>query len=93
MEEPKQNSQDQSKIKRESIYMRRESSNKIIAPIYESYLEKKARNIFSGWQTRYFVFLEGKIIIYTESKESKQVKGYILIKQISDIKSTEENTF
>ena len=93
MEEPKQNSQDQSNIKRESIYMRRESSNKIIAPIYESYLEKKARNIFSGWQTRYFVFLEGKIIIYTESKESKQVKGYILIKQISDIKSTEENTF
>ena len=93
MEEPKQNSQEQSKIKRESIYMRRESSNKINAPIYESYLEKKARNIFSGWQTRYFVFLEGKIIIYTESKESKQVKGYILIKQISDIKSTEENTF
>ena len=60
---------------------------------YESYLEKKARNLFSGWQKRYFVLLEGKIIIYTESKESKIVKGYISIKQISDIKSLEENSF
>ena len=63
------------------------------SPTYEGYLEKKARNIFSGWQKRYFIFLENKIIIYTESKESKQVKGYISIKQISSIKSLEVNTF
>ena len=63
------------------------------SPTYEGYLEKKARNIFSGWQKRYFIFLENKIIIYTESKESKQVKGYISIKQISSIKSLEGNTF
>ena len=100
MEEPKQNSKDEENIKRESINKkrkslnnRRESINKITSPIYESYLEKKARNIFSGWQKRYFLLLEGKIIIYTESKESKQVKGYLLIKQISDIKPLEENTF
>jgi hypothetical protein len=62
-------------------------------PIFESYLEKKARNIFSGWQKRYFVLLEGKIIIYTETKESKRVKGYLLIKKISDIKPLEENNF
>ena len=60
---------------------------------YESYLDKKARNIFSGWQKRYFVLLEGKIIIYTESKENKQVKGYISIKQISNIKPLDGNTF
>ena len=100
MEEPKQNSKDEENLKRESINKkrkslnnRRESINKITSPIYESYLEKKARNIFSGWQKRYFLLLEGKIIIYTESKESKQVKGYLLIKQISDIKPLEENTF
>ena len=60
---------------------------------YESYLEKKGRNIFSGWQKRYFVLLECKLIIYTESKESKQVKGYISVKQIYNIKSLEKNTF
>ena len=63
------------------------------SPTYESYLEKKGRNIFSGWQKRYFVLLEWKLIIYTESKESKLVKGYISIKQISNIKSLEKNTF
>ena len=53
MEEPKQNSKDEENIKRESINKkrkslnnRRESINKITSPIYESYLEKKARNIF-----------------------------------------------
>ena len=60
---------------------------------FESYLDKKARNIFVGWQKRYFVFLEGKIIIYTESKESKQVKGFIPIKRISNIKSLDNKSF
>ena len=60
---------------------------------YEGYLEKKARNLFAGWQKRYFIIIEGKLIIYTESKESKLVKGYIPIKQIADIKSLQENTF
>ena len=60
---------------------------------YESYLDKKGRNLFSGWQKRYFILLEGKIIIYTESKESKQVKGYISIKQISNVKPLDGNTF
>ena len=60
---------------------------------YESYLEKKARNVFAGWQNRYFIILEGKLIIYTESKESKLVKGYMPIKKISDVKSLEKNIF
>ena len=62
-------------------------------PVFESYLEKKARNIFAGWQKRYFILLEGKLIIYTESKQNKQVKGYIPIKQISNIKALEANNF
>ena len=70
-----------------------EKLNQEKIPTFESYLEKKARNIFSGWQKRYFVLLEGKIIMYTETKESKQVKGYFLIKKISDIKPLEENNF
>ena len=60
---------------------------------FEGYLEKKARNIFAGWQKRYFRCLEGKIIIYTESKESKQIKGYIQIKTIFNLKSIDEKTF
>ena len=60
---------------------------------FEGYLEKKARNIFAGWQKRYFRCLEGKIIIYTESKESKQLKGYIQIKKIIDIKSIDTKSF
>ena len=60
---------------------------------YESYLEKKGRNIFVGWQRRYFVCLEGKIIIYTESKENKHVKGFIQIKKISNLKSIDNKSF
>ena len=46
---------------------------------FEGYLEKKARNILLGFQKRYFRCLEGTIIIYTEKKESKQLKGQIQI--------------
>ena len=60
---------------------------------FESYLEKKARNIFAGWQKRYFRILEGKILIYTESKESKQLKGFIQIKKIVYIKSIDSKSF
>ena len=63
------------------------------SPTYESYLDKKARNIFVGWQKRYFVFLEEKLIIYTERKENKKVKGFFSIKKISNVKSLEGNTF
>ena len=59
----------------------------------EGYLEKKGRNIFAGWQKRYFRCLEGKIIIFTESKENKELKGYIQIRKISYIKSIDEKTF
>ena len=71
------------------IIKRRKSARKYTAPInpalfasqfFESYLEKKGRKIFAGWQKRYFRCLEGKIIIYTESKESKKIKDYIQIK-------------
>ena len=60
---------------------------------YEGYLEKMARNIFLGFQNRYFRCLEGKIIIYTEKKESKQINGQIDIKLISSIKSIDSKTF
>ena len=60
---------------------------------FEGYLEKKARNILLGFQKRYFKCLEGKIIIYTENKESKQLKGQIQIASISSIKSIDTKTF
>ena len=60
---------------------------------FEGYLEKKARNILLGFQKRYFRCLEGKIIIYTEKKDSKQLKGQIQIKSISLIKSIDSKTF
>ena len=60
---------------------------------FEGYLEKKARNILLGFQKRYFKCLEGKIIIYTEKKESKQLKGQIQISSISSIKSIDTKTF
>ena len=63
------------------------------SPTYESYLEKKSGNIFKCWQKRYFIFLEEKLIIYTEAKINKKVKGFFSIKQISNIKSLEGNTF
>ena len=67
--------------------------NLVNSPTYESYLEKKGRNIFVGWQKRYFIFLEEKLILYTEKKENKKVKGYFSIKLISNIQSSEGNTF
>ena len=39
--------------------------------------------MFKGWMKKYFVCLEEKIIIYTESKDDKEVIGYIPIKKIS----------
>ena len=63
------------------------------AQSFEGFLEKKGRNIFAGWQKRYFRCLEGKIIIYTESKESKELKGFIQIKKIAYIKSLDTKSF
>ena len=60
---------------------------------FEGYLEKKGRNIFAGWQKRYFRCLEGKILIYTESKESKLIKGFVQIKKIAYIKSLDTKSF
>ena len=59
----------------------------------EGYLEKKGRILFVGWQKRYFRCLEGKIIIYTNTKESKQLKGCVQIKNIQYIKSIDAKTF
>ena len=72
-----------------------------LSSTYESYLELKSRNMFKGWKKKYFVCLEEKVIIYTESKDDKEVIGYIPIKKISlesiDNKSftikTEERTY
>ena len=69
------------------------NNSKISYDFYEGYLEKKARNMFLGFQKRYFRCLEGKIIIYTEKKESKQINGQLEIKLISSIKSTDIRTF
>ena len=69
------------------------NNSKISYDFYEGYLEKKARNMFLGFQKRYFHCLEGKIIIYTEKKESKQINGQLEIKLISSIKSTDIRTF
>ena len=46
-----------------------------LSSTYESYLELKSRNMFKGWMKKYFVCLEEKIIIYTESKDDKEVIG------------------
>ena len=59
----------------------------------EGYLGKKARNIFAGWQRRYFRILGGKIIIYTKSKENKQLKVFIQKKKIVYIKSVDSKSF
>ena len=60
---------------------------------FEGYLEKKARNIFLGFQKRFFRCLEGKIIIYLEKKESKQINGQIEISSISSLKSVDSKSF
>ena len=64
-----------------------------LSSTYESYLELKSRNMFKGWMKKYFVCLEEKIIIYTESKENKHVKGFIQIKKISNLKSIDNKSF
>ena len=91
MENPKK--EEINKINEESKTNNVKINNKNNNLIYESYLQKKGRSIFVGWQKRYFVCLEGKLIIYTESKENKQVKGYIPIKKISNVKQLEKNNF
>ena len=59
----------------------------------EGYLEKKARNILLGFQKRYFRCLEGKVLIYLEKKENKQIKGQIEIALITNLKSVDSRTF
>ena len=86
MELPRKNSSKE--LKSKLIKQNKKDSLKI-----ESYLEIKSRNIFSKWIKRYFVLLKGKIIIYTESKENKLIKGYILVDKISDLKYLESNNF
>ena len=86
MELPRKNSSKE--LKSKLIKQNKKDSLKI-----ESYLEIKSRNIFSKWIKRYFVLLKGKIIIYTESKENKLIKGYILVEKISDLKYLESNNF
>ena len=91
MEGPKKD--EINKINEETETNNMKINNKNNNLIYESYLQKKGKSIFVGWQKRFFVCLEGKLIIYTESKENKQVKGYIPIKKISNVKPLEKNNF
>ena len=60
---------------------------------FEGYLEKKARNFLLGYQKRYFRCLEGKVLIYLEKKEDKQIKGQIEITSIKKLKSVDAKTF
>jgi hypothetical protein len=60
---------------------------------FEGYLEKKARNFLLGYQKRYFRCLEGKVLIYLEKKEDKQIKGQIEITSIQKLKSIDSKTF
>ncbi|MCQ2815916.1 MAG: hypothetical protein MJ252_01500 [archaeon] len=45
---------------------------------FEGYLEKKSPGFLGGWQKRYFAILGGKIMVYFDSKETKDTpKGTI----------------
>ena len=92
MENPKKDEINQIKEEKETNNVKINNNNNNDLT-YESYLQKKGRNIFAGWQKRYFICLEGKLIIYTDSKENKQVKGYIPIKKICNVKPLEQNNF
>ena len=63
------------------------------AQLYQGFLDKKAKHLFSGWQKRYFRILDGKIMVYSEKKEDTTVKGQINIQQISMPESIGKNEF
>ena len=86
MEIPKKNSSKELKSK----LNQQDDKNSLT---FESNLEIRAGKILPTWIKRYFVLLEGEIIIYTESKESKLIKGYILINKILNIYELESNKF
>ena len=60
---------------------------------HESYLEQKVGNIFTSWKKNYYICLEGVVLIYTNSNESKEVIGHIPISNISNISSLDNNSF
>ena len=54
--------------------------------IFKSYLEQKVGSIISSWKKYYFIYLEGKALIYTKNEESKIVLGHIpLINLLSPV--------
>ena len=60
---------------------------------HESYLEQKVGNIFTSWKKNYYICLEGVVLIYTNSNESKEVLGHIPISNIGNISSLDNNSF
>ena len=57
---------------------------------YEGWLKKKSPKLFGGWQKRYFRILEGKLIVYSEKKDSKDLKGQIPFEHISNPESKDK---
>ena len=57
---------------------------------YEGWLKKKSPKLFGGWQKRYFRILEGKLLVYSEKKESKDLKGQIPFEHISNPSSKDK---
>jgi len=63
------------------------------AKFYEGFLSKKSKNLMSTWQKRYFHVLEGKVMIYSEKKDSSEIKGQFNLEQISFPESVDERIF
>ena len=50
---------------------------------YEGWLKKKSPSFFGGWQKRYFRILDGKLMVYSEKKDSKELSGQVPFEHIS----------
>jgi len=75
------------------------SSNNIEIPLeeckkYEGFLDKKSPALLKGFQKRYFRILDGKILVYSEKKDDKKLKGQVSFDQITSYPiETEKNIF
>ena len=60
---------------------------------FSGYLEKKSNGVISKWQRRYFIILEGKIMVYCEKPDDIEVRGQFILDQITKPESVDNRTF
>ena len=60
---------------------------------FEGFLEKKTESAISMFRKRFYVLVEGQILVYFENKDDLKFRNYFLISEISEPESIGEKNF